>query len=58
MTNKVIKYHQSALDFDKYFIMKEVSVADFDYVEEVDMAGKNNKNGIKQKTISNMHCFI
>ena len=45
----VIKYHQQALDFDKYFIMKEVSVADFDYVEEVDMAGKNNKNGIKQK---------
>ena len=45
----VIKYHQQALDFDKYFITKEFSVADFDYVEEFDMAGKNNKNGIKQK---------
>ena len=29
--------------------MKEVSVADFDYVEEVDMEGKNRKNEIKQK---------
>ena len=54
---KVIKYHQQALYFDKYFIMKEVSVADFDYVEEVDMAGKNQKNGIKKKGISNIHCF-
>ena len=47
--NKVIKNHQQALDFDKYFNMKEVSVADFDYVEEVDMEGKNRKNEIKQK---------
>ena len=30
--------------------MKEVSVADFDYVEEVEMVGKNKKNGIKQKS--------
>ena len=43
---KVIKFHWEALDFDKGFIMKEVSAADFDYVEEVDMAGKNKNNGI------------
>ena len=30
---KDIKSHQSALDFDKVFIMKEVSVTYFDYVE-------------------------
>ena len=47
--NKVIKYHRSAIEFDKYYIMKEFSVADFDYVEEVDMKGNNKKNGIKQK---------
>ena len=47
---KIIKYHQSELDFEKYFIMREVSVADFDNAEEVDMTGKNKKNGIKQKS--------
>ena len=29
--------------------MKKISVADFDYVEEVDMAGNKNKNGINLK---------
>ena len=29
--------------------MKEVSVADFDYVEEFEISGKNNNNGIKRK---------
>ena len=38
--------------------MKEVSAADFDYVEEVDMAGKNKNNGILKKWISNINCFI
>ena len=28
--------------------MKEVSVANFDYVEEVDMVNKNKKCGIKK----------
>ena len=46
---KAIKYHRAAQDFDKYFIMKEVSVANFDYIEEVEMAGKNKKNRIKRK---------
>ena len=46
---KVIKFHLSAPDFDKYFILKEVLVADFDYVEEVYMVGENKNNGIKRK---------
>ena len=50
ITRIIIKYHQQELDFDKYFITKEFSVADFDYVEEVEMVGKNKKNGIKQKS--------
>ena len=45
---KAIKYHRAAQDFDKYFIMKEVSVANFDYIEEVDMVGKNKKYGRKR----------
>ena len=34
--------------------MKEVSVTDFDYVEEVEMVGKNKNNVIK-KMIGNIH---
>ena len=45
---RVINYHWSALDFDKKNIMKEFSVADFDYIEEVDMVGKNKKYGRKR----------
>ena len=44
---KVIKSHRLAQDFDKVIIMKEVSVADFDYVEEVEMEYKNQEYGIK-----------
>ena len=44
---KVIKSHRLAQDFDKVIIMKEVSVADFDYVEEVEMEVKSKKDGIK-----------
>ena len=46
---KVIKYNLLALDFDTFFIMKEFSVAYFDYVEEVEMSGKNKKYGIKRR---------
>ena len=44
---KVIKSHRSALDFNKVFFVEKVSVADFDYVEEVEMEYKNQEYGIK-----------
>ena len=40
-----IKYHRSALYFDTVFIMQNVSGADFDYIEEFDIVGKNKKYG-------------
>ena len=40
---KIIKTHRAALDFDKKFIMNTVTAVDFNFEEEVQLAGVKKK---------------
>ena len=46
---KIIKSHRAALDFDKNFIMKSVTAADFSFEEEVELASEKKAAGKKRK---------
>ncbi len=46
---KIIKSHHATLDFDKDFIMKSVTVADFNFVEVVECDTVNKRPAKKRK---------